>query len=210
MRVGHVWMGGGPHLAQALGYPEDVIIKESSEVLKVDLMVLHGGEDICPQLYNQHPAMTGAKRISARDSLEFNCIETALEKEIPILGICRGMQMLTAVDGGSLFQHVTGHSNGKYHAITTTDGDRFGVNSFHHQMCRIAPHSRVLAVASEMLSPHKWVDSQKPEEFSEPEVEAAFFPKLNAIGVQFHPEWMTQDEPGSRYTRSTLKEYLGV
>ena len=157
-------------------------------------LLVSGGEDIQPARYGATPAPDEeAEYAPERDALEIRLVEAALERDLPVLGICRGMQLLNVVLGGSLTSHLEGHdsyeSNGEelasYHRIFITPGSKLAaivgsggfvrVNSLHHQGVREAQKSpRLLAsaysledgVIEALESPdHGWV-----------------------IGVQFHPE----------------------
>lgn len=72
----------------------------------LDGLILSGGGDIQPDLYqgSMHHTVYGTNE--DRDEFEFNLAKLALQSEIPVLGICRGMQMLTVASGGSLVVHV--------------------------------------------------------------------------------------------------------
>jgi putative glutamine amidotransferase len=75
-----------------------------------DALILQGGNDICPSVYNQEN-QTSQNVSQFRDIFELALIDVALKKEIPILGICRGMQLLNISFGGTLHQHL---ENGKW------------------------------------------------------------------------------------------------
>ena len=100
-------------------------------------LIIWGGEDISPSLYNQKPALlyTDAPAyLSKRDLIESTLAKQAIESNIPIIGICRGAQLMCAVSGGSVIQHVTGHCKWTYHEMETNKGDIICTNSVHHQM----------------------------------------------------------------------------
>lgn len=118
-------------------------------------IVLSGGRDIDPEYYHQEPGPALTPTSAERDEFELELAGTALEREIPILGICRGMQVLNVVLGGDLFQHIPDVFSGiishddparprteLVHDVAIVPGSRlyrvFGgdrtvVNSFHHQ-----------------------------------------------------------------------------
>ena len=81
---------------------------ELGEVLDVcDGIVLGGGRDIEPGRYGQEPHPTLASTDPRRDAFELELVERALDRELPILGMCRGIQMLNVALGGSLVQDVS-------------------------------------------------------------------------------------------------------
>ncbi len=126
---------------------------------RLDGIVLSGGADIAPVRYGaeQHPAVTIVE--TERDDFEFDLLGQAIGAEIPVLGICRGLQLLNVHQGGTLVQHVEAHSRydiaasaaahtvslspgsqladiyADSYADTSVDGSRSGlsVNSLHHQ-----------------------------------------------------------------------------
>ena len=79
------------------------------------ILILHGGADISPSLHNKKAApWTHANDYpSPRDKAEVALAQRAIAPNIPIFGICRGAQLLTALAGGTLVQHVNGHAGGK-------------------------------------------------------------------------------------------------
>jgi len=150
----------------------------------LDGLLLPGGSDIGPALYGapRHPE-TGEPDHN-RDSLETVLFREALERDLPVLAICRGLQLLNAALGGTLLQHIEGHrypNQQEVHRITITSGsrlksilevDEYGVNSRHHQCVdRVANGLVVVARAPDGV------------------VEAMEMPgKRFVLAVQWHPE----------------------
>jgi putative glutamine amidotransferase len=156
---------------------------------RLDAVVFAGGADLDPALYGAEPHdATGSVR-AGRDAAEAPLMRAALDRDLPVLGICRGMQLMSVVCGGSLVQHLpdeVGHERhrpepGVYgrhdvglapgsraHAIL---GDRVTVPSYHHQ-----------GVASPgSLDVTGWADDGTPEVVEAPD-------RAFAIGVLWHPE----------------------
>lgn len=158
----------------------------------LDGLVLGGGGDVHPRRYGQD--LDGTYRHSideARDSLEIRLIHECLARDLPILGICRGIQVLNVAMGGRLRQHIPGHEaeNGEKvitHPVRVRPGsrlwqalgrrDELSVNSHHHQVITppdLAPSLIATAWAMSDASVvegvesinHRWV-----------------------VGVQWHPE----------------------
>jgi putative glutamine amidotransferase len=120
-----------------------------------DALVLSGGGDVHPRRYGE--SVDGSTEIDeARDALEFEVTERALSLGVPVLGICRGFQVLNVALGGSLMQHLAGHTAFDGAARVTHEvsavprtrlADAIGtapvrVNSWHHQAVtpeRLAP-----------------------------------------------------------------------
>lgn len=90
------------------GIPLQVRPGDEVKALKYDGVVVTGGHDIDPVLYAAEPEVV-PKYDAARDALESAVIDDALAKHLPLLGICRGAQLLNARRGGNLFQELKSH-----------------------------------------------------------------------------------------------------
>jgi putative glutamine amidotransferase len=164
-------------------------------------LVLSGGEDVDPSRYGEDPMPQLEEVNPARDAMEFRALATALELDMPVLGICRGMQLLNVYLGGTLYQDLAtqrsdlikhlqetpwGHH---HHRVRCAEGSNLHrmlgdcapleINSFHHQAVKdLAPGVRCTAQAEDGLieaiesERHRWV-----------------------IGVQWHPERHEADAP---------------
>ena len=158
-------------------------------VARLDAVVFAGGADLDPAMYGDapHPSTLGIR--PDRDAGELPLLQAALRADLPVLGICRGMQLLAVAHGGTLVQHlpdVVGHerhrpSPGVYglHEIHTATGslaravlgDRVVVPSYHHQGLG-SPGS---------LTVTGWADDDSPEVVEDPA-------RRFALGVLWHPE----------------------
>lgn len=168
------------------------------------LLIIHGGSDIHPSLYgrkNEHSSVGHAP--SPRDQAEVLLFTQAVQKGIPILGICRGAQLGCAMASGILVQDVDGHGWG--HRITTKDGRTMMTTSIHHQMMypwktkhellgwSSIPRSTYYAgVTDEELAdwPTTTYESANGETEGLIEPEIVWFPELKCLAVQGHPEMM--------------------
>jgi putative glutamine amidotransferase len=171
-------------------------------------LLLHGGEDISPSIYNEKTNSHCFARDtpSKRDRVEIAFVTRALELNIPIIGICRGAQLICAMDGGSLVQHIVGHVGGN-HPITIVDThEKIKANSAHHQMLRLnRKHKNILIAISE--DPVKGVGENDVVREYDHVPEIVYFPKMNALGIQGHPEWMPNSE-FTKYCASLIQKYL--
>ena len=177
-----------------------------------DAFLLWGGTDIHPSFYNQQPhRFSGAPTLpSDRDMWEWKAMKYCKANNIPIIGVCRGAQFMCAFAGGSLIQHVTGHTNGG-HDVITADGEIFEVTSSHHQMLDLdGTNHELIAWAPKRLSsvyygqqnvsaPHI-ASAVMSETLKEPEV--VFFPEIKGLAIQGHPEWAN---PDSMFVKKTLE-----
>ena len=159
-------------------------------------VVLTGGADVDPRRYGFDDA-TGLCRFAnpARDDAEFPLAGDVLERGLPVLAICRGMQMLNVVCGGTLIADLPGHDSdddSDRHGVALTTGsflvDRVAgssagkVSSSHHQAVdRLGKGLRIVGTSPDgVVEAIEWAEPEK-------------MPWL--VAVQWHPEQMTLDEP---------------
>ena len=138
--------GGRPLLVP----PSMEAIEETLDGL--DGLVFSGGSDLDPSYYGQEPHEETLGVVPQRDEAELGLLRSALERDMPVLAICRGSQVLNVARGGDLVQHlpdVVGHESHKHdppgvfadHDVELVDGtrvqsllgDRAPVKSHHHQ-----------------------------------------------------------------------------
>src|SRR5215469_7707144 len=185
--------GLGPF--QLLGTPVDL---RYSDVTKCDAIVLWGGTDINPAIYGAIPhPMNGYNPSSMRDETEQFYIRRAVEHNIPIIGVCRGAQLVCAMAGGKLVQHMNGH--GSDHDIVTKDGKVYQSSSSHHQMMYPfgMPEECYDILAWSSIKRSTKYEGENGNRMDTPEVEpeVVLFPKIRALAIQGHPEWMEDEEP---------------
>jgi len=130
--------------------PDDVVAESPDELLDmIDALILAGGSDLDPASYGAkpHPETRGTR--PERDRFELALGTRALERDMPVLGICRGMEMLNVIQGGTLNQHLADlelhrHTPGVFtdHRVRLEPGslaervvgaERTEVKSAHHQ-----------------------------------------------------------------------------
>ena len=174
----------------------DTGVTAGEVIQRAGALVLTGGEDIEPRRYGEQPSdeIDYMPFDAARDEMELSITRAALDDDLPIYGICRGMQLLNVAMGGSLVQHLDGHSGtylgdeeweASYHHIYISPGSKLAavvgsggfvrVNSLHHQGVREA-----------QKSPHLLASAYSLEDGL---IEALESPRHRwVIAVQFHPE----------------------
>ena len=156
---------------------------------KVDGIVLPGGVDLNPALY--HEKNTDSRDINdALDRLELAVIEWAVEEKIPVLGICRGFQILNVYFGGSLIQNVercdihtwTGTEDRVHSTMVEKDSFLYEIYGAEEIMVNSAHHQAVKELGAGL----------KAVQFSREDgiMEAFHHAKLPIFAVQWHPERM--------------------
>jgi putative glutamine amidotransferase len=188
--VGAVQRAGG--LALLLP-PDALAAQEPSELLDhLDALLLAGGADVGPATYgaDPHPETKGVR--AERDAFELSLLEGAIGRDLPILGVCRGMQLLNVARGGTLHQHLpelVGHED--HRRIPGEFGD--------HDV-RLQPGSLAAQAAGALRVPtkshhHQAIDALgtglRVTGWSELDdlPEAIELPAHRfALGVQWHPE----------------------
>lgn len=179
---------------------------EPKELDKDCALVVWGGQDISPSLYNKPVSKRtdATEKLSSRDEIEWNLMKEALELGIPIIGICRGAQMLCALAGGYLAQDVTNHT--RSHDVVTNTGERFKVSSLHHQMLYpFGVDHEMVAWTQEPLSEY-YLDADSNINMPK-ESEFVYFPKERGIAIQWHPEFMPLDTPANDFVERKIREY---
>ena len=137
-----------------------------------DGYLLTGGHDVSPKLYGQARTPLCGPSNANRDALESAILHRAIEEDKPVLGICRGLQLMNAALGGTLYQdlsterpssvnhHMTPPYNRHVHTVTISGpvltsllGKRtIGVNSYHHQaICNVARRLAIEATSGDGL-----------------------------------------------------------
>ncbi len=185
--------GALPLLLPALADPAQL----AALVGLCDGLVLSGGTDVSPQVYGETPLDPAWAGDPPRDAYERALITAALATRRPILGVCRGAQIVNAALGGRLYQDISAQKHGALrhrdweqydengHPVTLAAGtwlaDIYGagamlVNSVHHQAIReLAPGLRFAAHAPDGVV--EAVERIDDEQF--------------VVGVQWHPEWQS-------------------
>ena len=205
-----IWMLPGymDGIRQADGIPVIFPFTEDEEELRqlmglCDGFLFTGGDDVSPGLYHEKPLEGLVECCEKRDRMEALVLRRAAAADMPVLGICRGIQLVNAVFGGTLYQDLpTQHPSGtNHHASPPYDApahdaavvpgsplweclktDTLSVNSYHHQaVTKVAPGLAVMASAPDGI------------------VEAVYMPGRRFLwAVQWHPEFSFRTDENSR------------
>ncbi len=200
-------------VVRAGGVPVVLPITHDPEIMSrmldgVDGIIMTGGEDIDPlKWFGEEPVPGMGQIVPERDSFDIALIRMAVERNIPLLGICRGHQLLNVAFGGSLYQDIPSQVKGTNvkhsqraptyygtHSIDIEKGsllnrqigvETVAVNSFHHQAVKdVAPGYKVTARSKDgIVEAIEKVGSTK------------------VFGVQFHPEG---------FTANNVDTFLGI
>ena len=191
-------------------------IGDEVDMTKLDGLLLPGGGDIAPERYHE-PRHPKTKYVNEeRDEFEISLFNEVMEKDIPVFGICRGIQIMNVAMGGSLYQHIPDqvpetlpslfpdfpihkeYGDDTQHKITT--GSRLSqiigestaeVNSSHYQAVKV--------ISDELV-----VTAQSKDGI----IEAMEYPSESdqfVLGVQYHPERMWIDKTPSLCQREFLE-----
>jgi putative glutamine amidotransferase len=185
----------------ALGIPPDErLVERPEEVLDLlDGLLLAGGADIDPASYGAQRHAETVDTVPERDAFEIALVRAALRRDLPLLGICRGMQLINVACGGTLLQHlperfghhehrrVVGSFDGSDHDVLLSEGSlaasvageqRHATKSHHHQgVDRLGEGLRVSGVSAldDVVEAVEWDASRAPA-------------RRFVLGVQWHPE----------------------
>jgi putative glutamine amidotransferase len=175
--------------------PDERVEREPDDVLDIiDGLILAGGADIDPATYgaDAHPETRGT--VPERDGFELALARRALERDIPLLGVCRGMQLMNVATGGTLLQHLPeshGHHEHRRNPGTFDGAD----HDVRLQGGSLAARAAGEAVHATKSHHHQGIDrigegfevtgwsviDDLPEAFEAPD-------RRFALGVQWHPE----------------------
>lgn len=164
----------------------------------IDGLILSGGADISPHLYGEDPHPKLGAVNTPRDEWEMKLLEAAYDSDVPVLGICRGMQMMNVWSGGDLYQDLASQKESVIQHIQRFDfhhpahqimikggswldelyGEQLMVNTYHHQAVKnVAKDFKVTAMANDgVIEAMEWNDSERV-----------------AYAVQWHPELLCRN-----------------
>ena len=178
-------------------------------------ILLTGGHDVSPALYNEKPLKECAQTIEERDRMEMILLKKTLERDMPVLGICRGIQFLNVFAGGTLYQDLPTqrptktehHQSPPYdipvHEVTIKDDSKLfkllgkssiRVNSYHHQAIKdIGEDLKIMAISEDGL------------------IEAVEMPDKRFVwAVQWHPEFAyKKDDVQRKIFEEFVKSMMG-
>ena len=208
--VDSVYQNGGIHLV--IPFTKGTSEMAQEQLQAVDALILSGGHDVDPHLYGEEQDPKSGATWPDRDKFDIALLKAAEAAGKPVLGICRGAQIINVAHGGSMWQD--GSLRGKYtlkhmqgtrpdvgsHKVTLREGTRlaqiFGqtellTNSFHHQMIKDVAPDLVLA---------GWASDEVPEALESRDGKV--------IAVQWHPEEMHANPAPESWIMNKVFKYL--
>lgn len=196
-----------------------ILLPEANEadllqILKlVDGVIITGGNDVNPDLYGERP--TFAKKIAKReeDENDLRLIDLCIKNDIPLLGICKGLQLLNVYFGGTLYQDIEEDGASKLdhnqeHLKHPTDAMQYGaafekgsffhavygnthnINSYHHQAIKDLGEGLIVSA----------------RDLEDQIIEAVEAPKHRAYAVQWHPEYLIYDAKHLKLFQTFINE----
>lgn len=179
---------------------------------RIDALIISGGVDVSPYLYGENPIKEVTFFSIERDNFEIALVKGAIERGIPVFGICRGVQIINVALGGSLYQDIAAQTGSEfghmpmgmpvhqlYHKVVLKEGTQirslfkkgtFLINSFHHQAIKELGTGLIATAMSE----DGIIEAIEMEN------------NKNVYGVQWHPEDLTRSYPEFRALFNHLVE----
>lgn len=182
---------------------------EKWELEEDQVLLFEGGTDVNPSIYGEAKGKWTQESDDPRDKHEIKIIEEAKKKGIPMIGVCRGAQLLCVMNGGSLIQHVKEKHN-KTHIMTAVVPQHKRIKKSETEIWVVSAHHQLMNPY--VLEKDKWVSygyhpdtspylyfdqhdnkmgqilHQKFPNFKEQEI--VWFPETRSLCIQGHPEWV--------------------
>jgi len=197
--------GGIPLLIPSMPHNTS-LIKETVE--RIDGLLLPGSRDMDPKYYNQAPHPKLRPMSLERTEMEFAVLEDSLKRELPVIGICGGMQLLNVAFGGTLYQDIYSflpdampHEKGALHDISIdTDSKLFEIMGMDNLSVKSYHHQAVDKVGNGL---------RKSAETTDNIVEAVESTTGKYIlGIQWHPE-LEDGKSSAKIFRSFIEKCMG-
>ena len=197
------WLIGRGHATVALPFVpahRDHSACARAQAAHLDALVIHGGADVAPPSYGEQPLRPEWAGDAPRDRYEIACIRACMSRGVPILGVCRGHQILNVACGGTLYQDIAEQVGPE---IAHRDAERYhrldhpvclepgsilhGLYGVQHGRVNSVHHQAIKACAPD-LEPCAWAPDGVIEGVWHTD------PDVWALGVQWHPEFQEPEQ----------------
>lgn len=204
-----VSQAGGLPVLIPLGLPDDHLQELLS---RLDGILFSGGGDIDPARFGAEPHPEVGSVDSDRDRIEIQLIQAAIQRSTPFLGICRGIQTLNVALGGSLYTHIPDqHPQALDHPYQEGNPRNF----LAHEVC-LQPGSRLFEILGRPSLMVNSLHHQGIDRLAQGLLAVAHAPDglieavewhgdVFGLAVQWHPEWLTDQEPMQALFRAFVK-----
>lgn len=211
------WLASGGALTYLVPTVPGVGATVTDLVDDLDGLVLQGGADVCPRTYGEEPLRPEWEGDEVRDRYEIELIHRFREAGKPVLGVCRGAQIINVALGGTLFQDITTQVDTELvhrdwepyesnnHRVELIEGSALAalypgvrtatINSVHHQSIK--------DVGDELVVEARSVDDGVVEAVRLDDGDGSY-----VAGVQWHPEWM-DERAGVLSSEPIRRDFLG-
>ena len=191
----------------------EVIVHKTKDVKNpkdIDLVLFTGGEDVNPEQYCERVGkFTNINK--SRDNKEIETFNKFRNHSF-LLGVCRGSQLLTVLNGAKLIQHVEGHC--RDHSMIVRNNLKYNITSSHHQMLYpfdLNEKDYELIAYSEYFQSKTYLNGDNeeielPKNFLEPEI--VYYKNTNSLCIQGHPEWNHCEKRTSNMCLNLINTYL--
>lgn len=185
-------------------------------------IVLWGGTDVDSFLYGEKRSKYSQQPDHSRDDVEWVQLEQAVIHKTPVVGVCRGAQLICAFNGGKLYQHsepkehshsvevVVHHVLDNEDPITHEPNELYEtteiiehVSAGHHQIMRPAGNFILLGWNPEPVKVWRTDDDMVLEKNT---AEVVWYPDTKMLAIQPHPEWAGKNDPFVKWINNTMKE----
>lgn len=180
--------------------------------LNIIPLVLWGGTDVDSFLYGEKHSKYSQQPNHSRDDVEWVQLEQAVIHKTPVVGVCRGAQLICAFNGGKLYQHSEPKEQNHSIKVALKGEGAWGttptkifqsVSAGHHQIMRPAGNFVLLGWNPEPVK--VWVSDDKTS--MEPATaEVVWYPDTKMLAIQPHPEWASKNDPFVKWVNNVMKE----
>ena len=171
--------------------------------------IFWGGEDVSPIFYGKQTSSFCGRINKQRDINEITLAKELITQGIPLIGICRGAQLLNVVNRGTLLQHIENHAIHGMHTISTYDNQTKLTTSTHHQMMVPTEEAEILAWDNTPTMGIKDPGKDNLEPIDKV-YEVIFYPKTKCFCIQGHPEWMQTNTLFVNWLKKEIKNRLNI